>query len=91
MLFTETKIDSSTSFSEFLPNGYNGGFRRDRNKNGGGVIIVTKQEYTITDLDLLTPSQHNSESVWAFISLKDHSKLIVGFFTDPLTRVLSQF
>ena len=80
MLFTETKIDSSISFSEFLPNGYNGGFRRDRNKNGGGVMIVTKQEYTITDLDLLTPSQHNSESVWASISLKDHSKLIVGSF-----------
>ena len=44
MLFTETKIDSSISFSEFLPNGYNGGSRRDRNKNGGGVMIVTKQE-----------------------------------------------
>ena len=28
----ETKIDSSISFSEFIPNGYNGGFRRDRNK-----------------------------------------------------------
>ena len=83
MLFTETKIDSSISFSEFLPNGYNGGFRRDRNKNGGGVMIVTKQEYTITDLDLLTPSQHNSESVWASISLKDHSKLIVGSFYRP--------
>ena len=62
MLFTETKIDSSISFSEFLPNGYNGGFRRDR---------------------LLTPSQHNSESVWASISLKDHSKLIVGSFYRP--------
>ena len=51
--FTETKIDSSISYSEFLPNGYNGEFRRDRCKNGGGVMIVTKQEYTITDLDLL--------------------------------------
>ena len=46
-------------------------------------MIVTKQEYTITDLDLLTPSQHNSESVWASISLKDHSKLIVGSFYRP--------
>ena len=69
MLFTETKIDSSISFSEFLPNGYNGGFRRDRNKNGGGVMIVTKQEYTITDLDLLTLSQHNSEKVFGLLSV----------------------
>ena len=28
-------------------------------------------------------SQHNSESVWASISLKDHSKLIVGSFYRP--------
>ena len=27
--------------------------------------------------------QHNSESVWASISLKDHSKLIVGSFYRP--------
>ena len=49
-------------------------------------MIVTKQEYSITDLDLLTSSQHNSESVWtvwASISLKDHSKLIVGSFYRP--------
>ena len=80
---TETKIDSSISFSEFLPNGYNGEFRRDRCKNCGGVMIVTKQEYTITDLDLLTPSQHNSESIWASICLKDHSKIVVGSFYRP--------
>ena len=54
-------------------------------------MIVTKQEYTITDLDFLTPSQHNNESVWASISLKDHSKLIVGSFYRPLIRVLNQF
>ena len=83
MLFTETKIASSISFSEFLPNGYNGEFRRDRCKNGGGVMIVTKQEYTITDLDLLTPSQHNGESIWVSISLKDHSKIVVGSFYRP--------
>ena len=71
MLFTETKIDSSISFSEFLPNGYIGGFVETSTKNGGGVMIVTKQQYTITDLDL-APFQHNSGSVWTSISLKDH-------------------
>ena len=70
MLFTETKMDNSNYFSEFFPNGYNGEFH----SGGGGVMIVTKQEYTITDLDLLTPSQHNSESIWASISLKTTPK-----------------
>ena len=75
MLFTETKIDSSISFSEFLPNGYNGEFRRDRCKNSGGVMIVTKQEYTVTDLDLLTPSQHYSKVFGPLLVLKTTPKL----------------
>ena len=50
MLITETKLDSSISSSELLPKGYVGKFRRDRNLNGGGVMIVTKDCYTITTL-----------------------------------------
>ena len=50
MLITETKLDSSIFLSELLPKGYVGEFRRDRNLHGGGVMIVTKDCYTITDL-----------------------------------------
>ena len=49
MLITETKLDSSIFSSELLPKGYMGEFRRDHNLNGGGVMIVTKDCYTITD------------------------------------------
>ena len=45
MLIMETKLDSSIFSSELLPKGYLGEFRRDRNLNGGGVIIVTKYYY----------------------------------------------
>ena len=54
MLITETKLDSSIFSSELLPKCYVGEFRRDRNLNGGGVMIVTKDCYTITDLVLQT-------------------------------------
>ena len=54
MLITETKLDCSIFSSELLPKGYVGEFRRDRNLNGGGVIIVTTDCYTITDLVLQT-------------------------------------
>ena len=46
VLITETKIDSSIFSSELLPKGYVGEFRRDRNLNGGGIMIVTKDCYT---------------------------------------------
>ena len=83
MLITETTLDSSIFTSEQLPKGYVGEFRRDRNLHGGGVMMVTKDCYTITDLVLLTtppPLQNETELVWATITLKDHSKLVVASF-----------
>ena len=80
MLITETKLDSSIFSSELLPKGYVGEFRRDCNLNGGGVMIVTKDCYTITDLVLQTTPRNETELVWATITLKDHSKLVVGSF-----------
>ena len=80
ILITETKLDSSIFSSELLPKGYVGEFRRDRNLNGGRVMIVTKDCYTITDLVLQTDSKNETELAWATITLKDHSKLVVGSF-----------
>ena len=83
MLITETKLDSSIFSSELLPKGYVGEFRRDRNLIGGGVMIVTKYGYTITDLVLPTATQNETELVLAIITLKDHYKLEVGAFYLP--------
>ena len=54
MLITETKLDSSVFSSELLPKDYVGEFRRDHNLNGGRVMIVTEDCYTITYLVLQT-------------------------------------
>ena len=83
MLITETKLDSSIFSSDLLPNGYLGEYRKDQNLNGGGVMIVTKDCYTITDLVLPTVTQNETELVLATITLKDHSKLVVGSFYWP--------
>ena len=83
MLITETKLDSSLFSSELLPKGYVGEFRRDRNSNGGGVMIVTKDCYTITDLVLQT------ELVWATITLKDYSKFVIGSYYRPPNKGVS--
>ena len=68
MLITETKLHSGIFSSELLPKGYVGEFRRDRNLHGGGVMIVTKDCYTITDLVLQTTPQNETELVWATIT-----------------------
>ena len=61
-----------------------------RNLHGGGVMIVTKDCYTITDLVLQTTPQNETELVWATITFKKHSKLVVGF-TDPQIKGSAQF
>ena len=68
MLITETKLDSSIFSSELLPKGYVGEFRRDQNLNDGGVMIVTTDGYTITDLVLHTATQNGTERFWATIT-----------------------
>ena len=63
LLITETKLDSSIFSSELRPKGYVGEFRRDSNLNGGGVMIVTKDCYTITDLVLQSNPQNNNHNI----------------------------
>ena len=52
-------------------------------------MIVTKDFYTITDLVLQTATQNETELVWATITLKDHSKLVVGSFYRPPNKGVS--
>ena len=61
MLITETKLDSSIFSSDLLPKGYVGEFRRNQNLDCGGVMIVTKDCCTITDLVLPTATQNETE------------------------------
>ena len=52
-------------------------------------MIVPKDCYTITDLVLQTAPQKETELVWATITLKDHSKLVVGSFYRPPNKRVS--
>ena len=46
-----------------------------------GVMIITKECYKIVDADITV--QNENESVWANITLKDLSKLVIGSFYRP--------
>ena len=49
-------------------------------------MIVTKDSYTITDGELTTATQNETELVWATITVKDHSKLVVSSIYRPLIK-----
>ena len=52
-------------------------------------MIVTKDCYTIIDLVLQTATQNETELVWATITFKDHSELVVGSFYRPPNKGVS--
>ena len=48
--------------------------RKDRNKEGGGVLIGIKMKYKETTLELETQSKENLESLWITIGTKTRHK-----------------
>ena len=84
MLISETKLSPDILNGEFVPEGYMGRFRKDRKRGAGGVMIISKDCYKIVDADITV--QNKNESVWAIITLKDLSKLVVGSFYRPPDR-----
>ena len=84
MLISETKLSPDILNGEFVPEGYMGRFRKDRKRGAEGVMIISNECYKIVDVDITV--QNENESVWAIITLKDLSKLVVGSFYRPPDR-----
>ena len=97
ILLTETKLDSSIGTAEFIPEGYQGNIRRDRNRSGGGVMIMTKSCYSVDAIDL---DDVQAETLWASVTVAGNKKLVVGVFyrqpgnstdqIDQLVKALQQ-
>ena len=68
LCLTETKLDDSVYTSEFLPKGYSG-FRKDRVKGGGGVIVVVKDTLPACEITL---DDVAGEVCWVRIDTRDN-------------------
>ena len=80
MVITETKIDSTINSSEFLPQNYNGQIRRDRNRNGGGIMIAVQNGIVV---DEVTIEHLNSEIMCTRISIAKSCPLYVLAYYRP--------
>ena len=62
MAIQETKIDSSISTSELFPETFPYSvYRKDRNLNGAGVMLLIHKDISHM---LITELENNSDSVW---------------------------
>ena len=77
IFITETKITSDIKLCEFLPDNYSGTIRKDRTKDGGGVMIATRKDLDIVEIDLC---ENTAECVWAKILIRGQDPILAGCF-----------
>ena len=77
IFITETKMTSDIKSCEFLPDDYSGTIRKDRTKDSGGVMIATRKDLDIVEIDLC---ENTAECVWAKISIRGQDPILAGCF-----------
>ena len=77
---TETKIDSSIKYSEFLPPGYQGNIRKEWSQGGGGVMIAMKDTLFATSAEV---PDTEAEIIWVKIETSEGNSAFVGAYYRP--------
>ena len=57
LVITESKLDETFSTKQFCMDGYSKPFQKDRNKNGGGVMIINRDDIASKEIkvDFVSP------------------------------------
>ena len=79
LVITETKLDHTFPEKQFLIPGYKKPYRRDRNANGGGVMIYVREDIP-SDVLIKHKIQENIEAVFVEINLRKNKLLLVGTY-----------
>ena len=74
---TETKIDSSISAAEFLPDDYKCCARKDWDRNGGGVLVAARKHLDVVNVDIC---ENDAETVWTKFIIKGQDPIVAGCF-----------
>ena len=82
LVVTEMKLDSSFPNGQFSINGFARPLRRDRNKNGGGVMIFVKDDIPTKEIKInFLPS--DIECLFIEMNIRKTKWLIVGCYHPP--------
>ena len=81
LIVTESKLDSSFPDCQFKIDGFSKPFRKDRNRNGGGVIIFVREDIPCKELSFDNPNDF--ESIFLEINLRHTKWLLSGCYHPP--------
>ena len=81
LIVTETKLDSSFPSGQFLIDGFAKPFRRDRNKNGGGIMIFIRDDISKEMKVNFLPSDIGC--LFIELNIRKAKWLVVGCYHPP--------
>ena len=82
LVLTETKLDDTFPTEQFLVNGFSELYRRDRNRNGGGVMIYIRQDIPSKRLDKQA-FPYDMEGVFVEVNFRKCKWLLFGTYHPP--------
>ena len=87
MIVTETKLDSSFPSGQFLIDRFAKPFHRDRNKNGGGVMIFFRDGIPSKEIKVNFLSS-NVECLFIELNIRKAKWLVVGCYHPPIISAI---
>ena len=85
LILTETKLDHTFPQSQFHVPGYKIPYRKDRNKDGGGVMIYVREDIP-SDILLKHRIDENIEAIFIEVNLRKTKLLLIGSYNSPSAK-----
>ena len=85
-LLSETKLDDSFTTAQFCVEGYHTPFRKDRHKNGGGLMFLVNQNLIVTEKKIKSLPE-DIEAIFLELNLRKQKLIIVGVYRPPTQPV----
>ena len=101
LVIGETKRDSSFPNSQFEVDGHKSPFRKDRNSNGGGLLMYVRDDipsWEVSDhlplpdnIEIITTELNFKKQKWLFIGIYRSQSVNKTFFLDNFSRVIELY
>ena len=82
LVITETKLDETFSTAHLMIDGFSKPYRRDRNGNGGGVLIYIREDIPSRELNIHT-SHYDIEGIFVELNFRKSKWLLFGSYHPP--------
>ena len=99
LLISETKIDSSFPDSQFQLSGFSCPYRRDRSGNGGGLMLILRDDLPskrlqtppCIDAEILLIELNLRNIKWLLLCIYNPRKSLLSEFLNQLSRCINRF